>query len=136
METEYFTNFKIIITKCDKRLCSRYYKMRHNLLQSVTGIGKCDKKYTITLCDSYYNVRRNILNISKSNDYKPDLRTYISIFLKVLHAVLYISTALVELLYVLSRCYIKTSNLSFCFFSFSDFRVRQKGVSSTINSIL
>ena len=51
---ESFTNFKTIITKCDK-----------NLLQSVTGVTKWDKKLfqsmrCIMKRGSYYKVRRNM----------------------------------------------------------------------------
>ena len=42
----------------------RYYKFDRKLLQSVTGITKCDKKLLqsvtgITTCDNYYKVSRN-----------------------------------------------------------------------------
>ena len=48
-----FTNFKLIITKCDK-----------NFLQILTGIAKCDKNVLqsvtgITKCSKYYKERRN-----------------------------------------------------------------------------
>ena len=50
---EGFTNFKLIITKCDK-----------NLLQSMTGIIKWEKKFLqspigITKCGNCYKVRQN-----------------------------------------------------------------------------
>ena len=48
------------ITKCDGLLLQSatafYYKERQVLLQSATGITKCDN--FITKCDRYYNVRR------------------------------------------------------------------------------
>ena len=43
---ESFTNFKVIITKCH-----RYYKVRQNVLQSVTDITKCEKKLLQTVTD-------------------------------------------------------------------------------------
>ena len=50
-----------IITECD-----RYYKVRQNSLQSVTGTTKCDKRLLqsvagTTQCDNYYKVRRNTI---------------------------------------------------------------------------
>ena len=53
-------NFKFI-TNCDSLLYYKvrhlfYYKVRQVLLQSSTGITKCDS--FITKCDRYYKVRR------------------------------------------------------------------------------
>ena len=48
------------ITKCDGLLLQSatafYYKVRQVLLQTATGITKCDN--FITKCDRYYKVRR------------------------------------------------------------------------------
>ena len=47
---DYYNKWQKVITKCD-----RYYKVRQSLLQSVTGIKKCDncyKKRHTTLIDS------------------------------------------------------------------------------------
>ena len=48
--TLWITSFQIVIT-----ICIRYYKVLQILLQSTTGITKCD---------SYYKVRRNSTSVS------------------------------------------------------------------------
>ena len=45
--TESSTHLKVIVTKCDKKIITKYdghYKLRQNLWQSVTSISKCDKR--------------------------------------------------------------------------------------------
>ena len=59
-----------IITMCD-----RYYKVRQNLLQSVTAIKMCDKRLLqsvtdITKCDNYYKVRRNSATKASATGWK------------------------------------------------------------------
>ena len=43
-----------------------YYKVRQVLLQSASGITKCDE--IITNCDRYYNVRQNRLPYKSDGD--------------------------------------------------------------------
>ena len=63
---ESFTNFKIIITKCEKISLQSMKGItnRGNLLQNITGIRECDKRllHTVTgttQSDKYCNVRLN-----------------------------------------------------------------------------
>ena len=56
-------------------MCDRYYKVRQNLLQSVTAIKMCDKRLLqsvtdITKCDNYYKVRRNSATKASATGWK------------------------------------------------------------------
>ena len=54
--TESSTSLKVIVTKCNKKIITKYdnyCKLRQNLWQSVTGISKCDKRL-LEKCDTYH----------------------------------------------------------------------------------